>query len=281
MKYEALIDDVRIYKGLIPEYLCEIIARQDVVLYGGLEDSDGTDVLVSLAAFSFSAQHKNEARLEYLYVMEEERGKGYAEELLAFCTGRLKQAGIRIINCKLCDADIALGNLLRKERYIPISFTGHLLEYPIQGFFEREVFSRIPTGKGAGVFTAGDCDEGRMRRFLARTDIDKCYMDKGRFDGKYNRFFNEDGEIKACILMEQTDEHTLFLSNAYTSFDCRQKAAYVFLLADALKEAAKSMPEDTIVKIQTFSKKEYYFLHQIHKDCKKDYRIEEYVKWAV
>lgn len=41
------------------------------------------------------------------------------------------------------------------------------------------------------------------------------------------------------------------------------------------------MPEDTIIQIQTYSKKEYYFLSQINKECKKDYRIEEYVKVTI
>lgn len=191
MKYEALVNDAKMYKGFLPAYLCEMTSKQKVVLYGGFDDSSDTNLLVSLAVFSLSSQHKDETRLEYIFVAKEKRAQGYAGELLSFCTKKMKSAGIRMVNCKLCDEEISLEMLLRKENYIPVSFTGHFLEYTLHDFLESKVFGRIETGQKAGVLTVGKCDEKMMKRFFALADSDKCYMDKNHIDEEYSRFLEK------------------------------------------------------------------------------------------
>ena len=278
MEYAALTTDATIYEGVLPPYLCEMLRTKKMVLFGGLDESSEGKELVSMAAFSIEPFHADEVRLEYICVAEDWREQGFAEELLEYCEEKLSEAGISVINCKLCGDDLFLEDLLTDVSFVPVSNQGHFLEYQLSDLLQSEVTVRIPTGLTETVIAVTNRDDIRLKKFLALAAEHNCYMDRKRFDTAYSRFYCEKGEIKACMLMEQADGHTLFLHQAYTAADCEQKAAYAFLFADALKQAGEHMPEDTVVQVQTFSEKEYLFLQKVTKEAQKDNSIMEFAK---
>lgn len=292
MEYIVLATDRELYEGILPDYLCSMLAEQRLVLFGGIneaeeeqENEDGQENenvrerLVSIAAFSVTPFHTDEVDLEYIFVAAGYRRQGLAGELLQYCYGELKKSGVRCINRKLCSENGMVRQLLRTEKFIPMTFNGHYLEYALEDLVENKILQKLSDESEEFQIGAYSAEDVRIKRFIAGAAVDKCYMDRKQYSEKYSRFLEENGKITAGILMEQLNENTLFLSRTYKSPECTQKSAFAYLLAECIKAAAEEMSMDfSVCKMQIFTEEEYQFLEKLNVMSLADYRIQECVK---
>ena len=103
-------------------------------------------------------------------------------------------------------------------------------------------------------------------------------MGRRDFDMDYSCFYEENEEIKACILFERINDNSLFLSNAYRFSTCKQKAAFAYMLAAFIERIKQKEEQNLNIKMQIFESQEYNFLNKLGIKKQMDCKLQEMVK---
>lgn len=276
MEYLILDANIQNYSNIVPKYVKEGLKDKKVILFGGKNEE--TDELISIASFSRMPYSKNEVYLDYMNVAKDFRKKGYGTELLNYCSEKLKEYGIRTINVKLSNEKPYVRKFFMKQKFIPISFNGHLIEYDMADMLDNEKLIKLVENIPPNCTFVESYDDYRLRKFFNEADIKGHYMGRRDFDMDYSCFYEEKEEIKACILFERINDKALFLSNACRFSTCKQKAAFAYMLAAFIERIKQKEEEDLNIKMQIFESQEYNFLNKLGIKKQMDCKLQEMVK---
>ena len=264
------------YINILPSYVSGGIKDKKVILFGGKDEETGE--LISIASFSRMPYSRNEVYLDYINVVNDFCKKGYGTELLNYCFEKLKEYGIRAINIKLSNEQSYVRKFLMKQKFIPISFNGHLIEYDMADMLDNENLKKLVESTKKNCIFVESYDDYRLRKFFNEADIKGHYMGRRDFDMDYSCFYEENEEIKACILFERINSNTLFLSNSCKFSMCKEKAAFAYMLAAFIERIKQKEEQDLSIKMQIFESQEYNFLNKLGIKKQMDCKLQEMVK---
>lgn len=277
MKYRVL-DGESLYKqGLLPVNLEKMQEENRLILFGS-QNEDGE--LLSLAAFVSMPNYKDELRLEYIYTPPKFRAKGYYHDLLKFCFEHFKKRGIRSITVKICDTPDKVSdfyNFIVMEKFIPLTFDGHLLEYSLKTTLESEILNKIRDRKRSEVVTIPDREDIRLKRFCVDVQENGAFISRREYNPVFSRFCMQGNEITGAVIVEKINEKVLFISQIYLSSKNKDSNILLYLLADSIRAAGEQMPEDTLIRIQLFMPMRYQVIEKIFGKPQEDYIIQEFV----
>ncbi len=118
-QYDESIDENFVVTNMYENYIedpqkCILVATvgEEIVgyLYGFIKDVDATLL-------------KQEAQLDALYILEEERGKHYADALIIEFKKWLKDNKVSYVNVNVCSLNVKAKNLYTKHQFLPFKET--------------------------------------------------------------------------------------------------------------------------------------------------------------
>lgn len=274
MKYQILSSKEFEYGNILPDSLCGMAAAGELLVCAG-QSEEG--ILDCVAAFSMQPFHRDEAMLQYIYVPQEKRRRGYAHGLLKDCKEKMKQMGIRAITVREYSEDTGIQRFLRYEGFIPMSFCGRMYEYPLFVFTENALLKRIPEERLKSVTEEEEDGDIRVKHFRNQSAKEGFYMGDDGSDRSFHFFYREGQQFTACLLGERYAVKRLFVARSHKLSICTEPAAWAYLFVACVKKAQQQMPADSVVLLQSFSKGEQEFLEKISNHSGKVLRIRE---WA-
>lgn len=245
---------------ILPPALCRMARTGEVLVFAG-EEKEGE--LECVAAFSPSPHDRDEAVLQYLYVPQEKRNSGRAHGLLEFSRKELRSTGVRMITARECTQNTTLGEFLRHEGFLPLSFRGRLYECPLSAFTGNALLQKIPEERCRPVRNLSDCGDIQVRHFMERAAREGFRMKAEVGRQEFCLVYEEGQELTACLMGEKQGDDFLFLARSHRLSICREAAAWAFMFAACIRNAEQTMKPETVVQIQSFDKGEQGFLQKL------------------
>lgn len=244
MKYQRVKPDRELLELTAPIRVVGVAldGKYEVFMIAGTEGDD----LICYAIFSHIPGKGADVFLEHLYTVPDRRDKGACCELLKECEKMLKAVGTKnILTRQIIDPKNALEyhEFITKRGFIPLNLQGRMLCYMLKEMLDSHTIQTIlkhekdyPQVKGIdGV------GERWIKALLNRQDETGFFFYRDECDSRYSRFYEENGQIHAALIVSRTDEDTFFISSLYEDEFAREKKLYLILLS----EVAHAMVQDT------------------------------------
>ena len=242
MMFKRIKPDKRLLIATAPPGINAIAfdERYDIYMLAGMDGDD----LLSYAIYSHMKGASDDAFLEFIYTVREQRESGLACRLLEEGEKRLSKLGIKNIMIRqLTDPEnaIDLNEFLTKRDFLPLDLKGRVLCYSLSDMLDTETIQTILNNKErhAEVKPVSKIGEKPLRELLGKHDTTGFYFYREECDDRYSRFYEKDGTIHAAMIVSLVDDRAIFVSSVYGDKASDDKGLFLILFSDVVYAVLK------------------------------------------
>lgn len=264
---------------LLPKHVINLIEEDSVTTIAGCDDYGK---MVSLAFLKDSPVRSDECVIVYYYVAEGYRQKGLCKDLLLNVTNSLYESGYKAASIKVCGTPEnnrkAYTGLL-KQKFIPVTFNGHLVTYYVENIIETEYIERMEELKEKPeLVNILDRKNPALKRFSEKAKRRGVSFFTSDYDTTFSKFFYGREDIEAVLATKLLTDEILLLDIIYVDPTCDNNTVLPCLFASVLKEAVDKLPENARIIVQAHDDGLYNTLMKVLGEGEEDLMIQDYVK---
>lgn len=262
---------------VLPEFLLRG-QKEHIIL--GAKDENGT--LHAYASFHRQPFPQRTLMLEYLYVNEQQRGRGIARQLIRFAKDVFSQAGMRGMTTKQAGEEEKLlqgHEFLKHLGFVPITLSARTVLYYLQDLAESRLMEMSPEQRRQlpKIEQIDKRDDFRVVEFTKECRKHGFVFERSRYDTEFTRFYLEGQKICGVIAMEQPTSNLLMMLETYIAPDCQARYIQPALLLSVLDGARQRMREDAMLVLQLYDGWNLQALENLLGEGEQSLRLCEYV----
>lgn len=255
MKYCFLDINAQDMSNVAPQFVCERIkSGKNNIKCAGAVNAKGE--AVAIAFFDFSVAYPYSMTFLYTYVAENERGNGYATELLSFCRDNFKKKGMKFIYSRIY-SDLVAEDFLKRSGFTMVDEKRHLLKYD-NGYLKNSLFVRkIIENVGTKLpkpLKIDSLEDIRLKHFWNNTRAQGICFELKSVDTSLSSFLTNDNEIYAGMFGIKLSCGDVFIHNIIELDNVKRDYSVPVMLADIINKADSSYEK---ISIQTYDSNVY------------------------
>lgn len=282
MNVRYIVMDTADLNGIVPDWVCRIASRDDVMLYGNF-DEDNNDELVAFILYQSMPTLRKGAAIRYLFVSENYRGIRIGKELLSDSLKLLKNANINIVYGKYIgdkkEAD-QFKRFMARTGFYPITLNGQYISYSLEQMLDSTFKDQLEHMESflGNAFERKEITNIEMNSFREKLIQENIMYDFHDPQIKFNLFYKKDGKILGNIIVKEIDKKCLLLSDYYIEKTENQGIILPTLLGCLLNKMEQIYEKDTMLNIELFSNSYINGIRKLFGEELQAGVINEYVK---